>query len=116
MPVLLVLVAVGGLLGTAQGRNQSGGAASTRTTALRATTAGIEAVLPAKLENALERAGQAGPARHGLPLPLAVLPALLLAWAVARRATLPTDFAGYQIVWALTPPERGPPSLQLVPT
>lgn len=114
-PILLVLVAVGGLLGTSEVRQALGAVADPGTAGLRATTAGIEAVLPARLATALERAPHPSSSKQRLPLLLAVVPALLLAWAVGRLVKPEAD-AHRPRLWALTPPGRGPPHLQLAPT
>jgi hypothetical protein len=107
-PVLLVLVAVAGLLGTGQGDERTTTAFRNSTTAVWATTAGIEAVLPAKLETALDRSGLATSSKQRSPLAVLV-PAMLLGCAVARRAKLPVVVPEYAAVSARTRPERGPP-------
>ena len=114
-PILFVLVAVGGLVGASEVRQAFGAVASNGAPGLRATTAGIEAVLPAKLETALDRAAHPSSSKQRLPLLLAVVPAVLLARAVGRLSTPEADLHRCRL-WALAQPERGPPHLQLAPT
>lgn len=113
-PILFVLVAVGGLLGAPEIRQGFGAVAPSGAAGLRATTAGTEAVLPAKLETAFDRAPHPSSSKQRLPLLLAVVPAVLLAWAIGRLSTPDADVHRYRL-WALAQPDRGPPHLQLAP-
>lgn len=106
--ILLVLVAVAGLLGTRQAGDWRAPALSDSTTAVWATTAGIEAVLPAKLETAFERSGVA-PSSKQRPALAVLVTAVLLACAISRRARLPVVVPACAAVSSRTRPERGPP-------
>lgn len=101
-------MAVAGLLGTGQGDERAAAAFRNGTTAVWATTAGIEAVLPAKLETAFERSGVA-PSSKQRPALAVLVTAVLLACAISRRARLPVVVPACAAVSSRTRPERGPP-------
>ncbi len=105
-PVLLVLVAVAGLFGTGPGDDGPAAAVAEGTTAVWATTAGVEAVLPAKLETAFERSGLANSSKQA---PAVLVPPLLVAFALARRAMAAAHVPKPALLWSPTLPERGPP-------
>ena len=105
-PVVLVLVAVAGLLGSGQGDDGPVAAVPDGTTAVWATIAGIEAVLPARLETAFERSSLANSSKQGVGI--LVLP-LLLACAAAARAMRTADVPKPALVRSPALPERGPP-------
>ncbi|HEX2041422.1 MAG TPA: hypothetical protein VHF24_02190 [Acidimicrobiales bacterium] len=114
-PILLVLVAVAGVLGTGHGGEGAAAAARNDTTAGWATTPGIEAVLPAKLETGFERSGLAGSSKQRPPLAVLVLP-LVLACVVAARSMTATDVARPALLRSPTLPQRGPPLRRFAPT
>ncbi len=111
--MLLVLFAAAGLLGA--GTAGDGAAAPVRdpATALWATTAAIEAVLPAKLETAFDRSALGSSSKQGPALAVLVL-AVLLACAAARQASVPAEVPLDAAVRSLTLPERGPPLRRIV--
>jgi hypothetical protein len=105
-PVLLVLLAVVGLIGAGQGDDGPAATVPDGTTALWATPAGIEAVLPAKLETAFERSALASSSKQALAV---LVPPLLVALALARRAMAAAHVPKPALLWSPTLPERGPP-------
>ncbi|HEX2272880.1 MAG TPA: hypothetical protein VHG90_03290 [Acidimicrobiales bacterium] len=109
-PIVLVLVAGAGLLGAGQKGDGSAAAVLNPTTAVWAATAGVEAVLPAKLETAFERSGLTNSPKQRPALAVLVLP-LLLACAVSRRASLPWGVPARAALCAKSVAERGPPLL-----
>lgn len=109
-----MLVAGAGIFGASEALDRLG--AESTTTALRAVPAPVEAVLPGKLETSVERAGPTTSSKERLPLPPAMVAALLLSLAAALRTALASELAERQLAWLLTRPQRGPPSLRLAPT
>lgn len=107
-PVLVLLVAVTGLLPAGQDGGRAGAAAVAGPTVVWATGADVEAVLPAKVETALERTVLAGSSKQRSALAVLV-PALLVASVLARRAMLPADVPASPALSPLSLAERGPP-------
>lgn len=115
-PVLaLLVVAVYAALGHPQTLGVIG-EETPHATSLSATSPGVEAVLPLKLEQAGDRVGHPNGGKHRLPLGLAVVAVGLPAFAAAIRAGRRSVPRLLQAPWCTTPPSRGPPALRLLAT
>lgn len=115
LALALVLGSAGLSVGTAAPQHSaatSGGVADLLSGPAPLTTA----ILPTKLDHALDQVSQVRSGKHRFLLVLTslALAALLVARAAARRAPSPADGLFRQLAAARTAPQRGPPSLPLV--